>query len=679
MNRLTRFVRCVLHVITASMVILPALSPASSSAQTTIFPNSMAQSIAVNSSRVYFANSTGVPCDQFRRVLQRLPVVGGTPVTILDEPACELDTRWMKADGTYLFTYGAAGGTVSVVRTWVGGLSEDPTILATVGDASTQPGNIDLEGNWVYWCSSTSIGRVRRDGSQPVSVPLPEVVGRQIAAAGDGFVYWGQGDAAAGSIQRINLGEATPTAQLVAGGTFNTPRSITLDSDSVYWGETNGVIKRTPLTPGGAVTTVRGAVAGGWSVSYLLNDATRLYWIDVQPSGTSRIMRVSKTGGIVTQIGPGNLMFAVSLQQDVSLLYWLEGTTANIRRTIKDAGAALPDFTWLGLEVTQGIQNMANAVPIVQGKPALVRGYARSSLNAAPNVTALLAGSRVGGGPLPGTPLRPNVLTMTVPTDAAITEARRGSLDMTYTWDLPASWLTVDDITLVATINSDGAMLETSTANNTMLRGVAVWHTPPICIAAREIRTEQPNLRTSDAAFRDAIQRFATLFPARDVWVYPQSGQLEELDCCTWGPPWIYSDKWEVHEDADAIISQLIVEEVLSSNPIACDLAGASRHRVAMIAPTVNTGKISGYASNVWKVGFVKFATGSLAVFDGPGGGVTLAQSISQNFNGAFGTRWRHVDCGDPDSINPAYPYPPHTIGPIASTDFYGYDSISKA
>lgn len=685
MNGTTRpqllFRRVVARAARALAIALPliALSPGSSLAQTTVFPDSMAQAIAVDGARIFFGNTAGTPCEQFRRVVTRIPVSGGTPFTILDEPACELDTRFVKADGTYLFTYATVEGSARLVRTWTGGTSQDPTIVAPVDGAASQLGNIDVQGDWVYWCSSTHIGRVRRDGADPVSLPLPEVTGRRIAVAGDGLVYWGEGDTGTGSIKRVNLGDPSPSPELVAGGAFNSPRWITVDPTTVFWSETSGVIKRTTLTPGGPVTTIRAAVAGGWTASSIQNDEPRLYWIDVQSNGTSRLLRMSKSGGIVTQIGPGNLMFAASLQLDATQMYWLEGATANIRRTAKDAGAALTDLTWLGLEVTQGIQNVAGAVQIVEGLPTFVRGYARSSTGAAPNVTALLSGARANGTPLPGTPLRPNVQRLTVPPDATITEARRGSLAMSFNWDLPASWLAVDDITLTATINPDGALPESSTANNSFLRGVAVFHTPPLCIAAREIRTEQSNLRASDPLFRESVRRFATLFPARDVWVYPQSGQLEKLDCCTWYPPWVYADEWDVRSDAESIISQLIIEDALSSPPPACSAAGATRHRVAMLAPTVDTGQRSAFANNVWKVGFVRFSAPSLSLFDHPGGGATLAQGISRNFGGVAGTRWRSVNCGAPDSFNPAYPYPTGTIGPSGGSEFYGYDTISKA
>lgn len=678
MSRLKRLTRGILRAAAGATMIAAAFSPRSSIAQTTILSNSFARAISVDDAKVYFGNGTDEFC-QSRHLIKRLPVAGGTPVTILDEPGCELDPRAIKASGTYVFTYATVGAAANIVKTWTGGFSADPTILAPVVGGTNLFGNIDVQGDWVYWCNSQNIGRVQRDGTQARNVPLSQVVGRVIVAASNGFVYWGQGNAGAGSIQRIDLGAATPMAQPVAGGNFDSPRHITADSGFVYWTETSGVIKRTTLAPGGTVTTLRAAITGGWNSMSIITDDTRVYWIDFQSNGTCRIMRINKTGGVVTQIGPGNLSFAFSLQQDTDQLYWIEGTNANIRRIRKDAAAVQPDFTWTALEVTQGIQNIASAVPIVGGKPTFVRGYARSSLGNYPNVTATLAGVRANGSVLPGSPLRPNILTMTLPTDSTITETRRGSLNMSYNWDLPASWLSGDDITLTATINSDGSVLESTTGNNTLVRAVPVYHTPPICIKAREIRTEQPNLRTTSVAFRDAIRRFATLFPARDVWIYPQSGQLEEIDCCTWYPPWVYWDKWEVNDDADEIIVYLIIEETVSFNPGECNSAGAPTHRVAMVAPTVNTGNLGGYANYVWNVSFVKFSTDSSSPYDGPKGGTTLAQEISHNYNGAFGNRWQHVNCGSPDGLNPNYPYATNTIGPSGGANFYGYDSISKS
>src|SRR5262249_21692077 len=150
---------------------------------------------------------------------------------------------------------------------------------------------------------------------------------------------------------------------------------------------------------------------------------------------------------------------------------------------------------------------------------------------------------------------------------------------------------------------------------------------------------------TSD--FNRIINRFRTLFPARDVWLFPQSGQFEKLVVCCCLPPWCWV-AWNPADDSDQMIVQLIVEETFSEDPFQCFAAGAQTHRVAMIGPTVETGSQTGYANYVWNVNWVKFTTDGYTAYQRSDGGGTLAQEVAHNYNGVFGHRWKHVDCGGP-------------------------------
>src|SRR5690606_27350620 len=134
------------------------------------------------------------------------------------------------------------------------------------------------------------------------------------------------------------------------------------NSGFLYWSETSGVIKRISLD-GSFVQTLRPAVAGGYTVNSLVVDATHVYWLESTGGGIGRVFKVLKGGGTAVKVGPRNLSFANNLRQDADQLYWVETPNGNIRRIRKDAAAVQPDFTWLGLEVTQGIQDIANSVP----------------------------------------------------------------------------------------------------------------------------------------------------------------------------------------------------------------------------------------------------------------------------------------------------------------------------
>ncbi len=653
------------------------LAAAPAFAQTTIASQTGAASMSVDNGRVFFLNGNDEFC-QFPNIVRSISVAGGGVLDVMNEPGCTFDGRFMVVDGAYGFAVGRVGEAFTVERFFSGGLTPDPVEIARISQTGFPLiGNLSTSGDFVYWSTETVIARVRRDGTGLTTLTVPQFFTRTLAPSTNGFVYWGEGAVGVGSIRRVNLSATPPVIETVAGGTFNRPRATAVDATHVYWTEDGGVVKRTTLAPGGTVTTLRTAPAGAWTVGNFMIDATNLYWNEFQSNGTSRLFRMPKGGGAAVQVGPGNLMFVASLQQDTDQLYWREGLNSNIRRIRKDAAAITPDFTWLGLEVTQGIQNMANGVPIVQGKPTLVRGYARSSIANYPGVKAQLVGVRTSSGAaMPGSPLRSSVASMTVPGDISITDARRKNLNSTFNWDIPSSWL-ANDVTITAQLNFDSSVTEGVTTNNSTFRNVNVSSVDPVCIKARRTSTEVPSIGTNSAAFRDAIARLKTVFPARDIWVYPQGGIFEELSCCTWYPPFGYFGSWEVNEDRDKMIVQLIAEETFSLPPLDCALTLAPVHRVAMIPETART-QGSGYANYVWNVSWVRFDTDGSRAFDTPSGGMTLAQELAHNYNGVFGSRWLHVNCGNPDGINTAYPYPTNSIGPNDPNQYYGWDSISR-
>ncbi|MGE4198104.1 MAG: GC-type dockerin domain-anchored protein [Phycisphaerales bacterium] len=647
-------------------------------AQTTIASQTGAASLSVDNGRAFYLGGNDEFC-QSRNIVRSISVAGGPATVLLDEAGCTFDGRFMIVDGAFGFTIGNTPTVHTIQRYWTGGLSPDPVQIGTVtGNLNTLLGNMATQGDFVYWSTETAIERVRRDGTGgQQTLSLPQFFTRTIAAAGNGFVYWGEGGVGAGSIRRANLGAMPPVVEVVAGGTFNRPRNPVVDGTHIYWTEDGGVVKRTTLAPGGAVTTLRTAPAGGWNIGGFVVDDALLCWSEFQSTGTNRLFRMPKGGGTAVQVGPGNLSFVANLDQDTDQLYWREGLNGDIRRIRKDAAAVTPDFSWIGLEVTQSIQNMSNSVPIVKGKPTLVRGYARSSIGNYPGLKAQLVGVRTSNGAaLPGSPLRSSVASMTASSALTITDARRMDLGSTFNWELPASWLN-QDITLTAQLNFDGSVTESVTGNNNVVQVVDVSSVDPVCIKARRTSTEVPSIGTNSAAFRDAVARLKTLFPNRDVWVYPQGGIFEELSCCTWYPPFVYYGSWEVNEDRDKMIVQLIVEETFSLPPAECFLTLAPVHRVAMIPETART-QGTGYANYVWNVSWVKFVTGGSTGFETPEGGATLAQELAHNYNGVFGSRWLHVNCGSPDGINNGYPYPTNSIGPAGGTQYYGYDPISR-
>jgi len=665
MSMLSRSVSAGLAITASSLLATMAAG------QTTVAANTQTRAISVSGARVYFSDGTAEFCTSQRS--RSVSVAGGTITDQVVVQFCPFNSA-IKADGAYVFI----GSLGTIARFWSGGPSSEVTTIATPSIAPDIAFyKIDTQGDWVYWHTSAAIGRVARDGSDPIQISRATTFRNGMAAASNGFVYWSEGNDGAGVIKRADLSSPSPVT--VTGGTLNAPANLATDNNFVYWSETNGAIKRAPLIPGGSPITLRAAVPG-YTVNSLLVDLTHVYWLEsLGPPNTARIYRVPIGGGAATQVGPGNLNLAFGLQQDTANLYWIETSNGNILRMAKDAAAVGPDYTWLGLEATQGIQNIANGVPLVKGKPTLVRGYARTTIANYPYVSAQLHGVRTSNGlPLPGSPLRPSVATMSVPLDASINDGRRRNLASTFNWEIPDSWLN-NGVTLTAQINHQGVIFEPNTANNSISAALQVRDVPPVCLKLRRTRTSAPTYAASGADFLKVINRYRTLTPASDVWLFPLSGAFEEIECCTWYPPFVYWGEWEVGEDSNQMITQLIIEETFSLNPSQCNDAGAQTHRVAMVHPDAPTGDQGGFANYVWNVSWVKFSQGGSSGHGAPKGGGTLAQEIAHNHNSwPFQHRWDHVNCGEPDGINTDYPYATDTIGPAGALNYYGYDSITR-
>ncbi len=91
----------------------------------------------------------------------------------------------------------------------------------------------------------------------------------------------------------------------------------------------------------------------------------------------------------------------------------------------------------IGLEVTQGIQNLRNSVTLIEGKPTYVRAYVRSNSGTVQYVTAHLIGRR-NGAPLPGSPLSPDNIGMSVHVKQ---NPKRAQLNDSFYFRLPDGWI----------------------------------------------------------------------------------------------------------------------------------------------------------------------------------------------------------------------------------------------
>src|SRR5205085_6219038 len=124
------------------------------------------------------------------------------------------------------------------------------------------------------------------------------------------------------------------------------------------------------------------------------------------------------------------------------------------------------------LEITQAVQTTSNSVPLVDGRPAIVRVYAKYTGTTVPgSVTVSLTGSR-GGVALPPVTLGPQAVS------AAPSRAIYSS---SFNLPLPSSWLS-GTVAVTATVDSDGAIAESDETNNTTTATLNFHNVPALDI-----------------------------------------------------------------------------------------------------------------------------------------------------------------------------------------------------
>ena len=109
-----------------------------------------------------------------------------------------------------------------------------------------------------------------------------------------------------------------------------------------------------------------------------------------------------------------------------------------IKRLPVSATAITRDLRAANIEVTQGIQNLANSAPLTAKKPTYVRAYGTNALGPRANtVQARLYGTR-NGNPLPGSFLLPTNGTRSLVQGVSPDRAR---LNDGWLFQLPSSWI----------------------------------------------------------------------------------------------------------------------------------------------------------------------------------------------------------------------------------------------
>ena len=327
-------------------------------------------------------------------------------------------------------------------------------------------------------------------------------------------------------------------------------------------------------------------------------------------------------------------------------------TSKGLSRIRADAPPLSWDLAFKDWEITQGIQNLSNDVPLVANKPTFVRAYG-TKLNgpSAYGVEALLVGTAASGASL-GL-LR--ALNGTQNFFANNATPLRGVANNGWLFQLPDAWTNAGVTTLSLRIDPRAVFNDPNPGNNNSPnQSFTFTHKAPICIVTIPVRTHAPAASNTDPSLGRMAQVTHQLLPTSDVWLFHQDSDVAQLEARFGLPPWTY-EPYAVPAEKDNIIRSIAQRNTFSDDPDNCDNIGAVTHYVGLVHGDTDTGGNLGYGDNPGDDLYIKLIPPSILAttplfwqaqaFD------TLAHELSHNYGRS------HVNCGGPANTDSAYPY----------------------
>lgn len=635
--------------------------------------------------------------------LKGTPALGGTTALLVSVPAGACATHFLNpaADDSGIYYYNPRSGWIEKRPISVPFGPAQPLFQTSASTA------LVLDATHVYFSAGgSSVVAVDKAGTR--AFVLGNGIAANSLAVDDTYLYW----LGSGVLQRNRKADCGGI-----GWCFNTVEQLAFTNGQhllyqpynsfvrrrfLYWIE-GASIKSYGCTydfpPACGVSTLYTAPTDqAWQLSRLGTDGSRLFWIENYtvcnplcfPSNAGVLRRMSLGGGTPENIAEGLSSDPASPVLVAYNWVYYEPSWAHdkIERLPTNAEAIRHDLVAEAWEVTQSIQNLRNQAPLVANKPTYVRLYGRQLVGSRVNaVTAYLEGTTTGGDPLPGSPLRSINGERALVTGVGYDRARRND---GWLFELPPAWTTAGTIALRARLDPEGRYTDPNRSNNSLpdasqpAARLTFNINRPVCVVWVPVRTHSAAASADLPNFWQMINRFKTLWPVSDVWVYQQADDIAEFQLRFGIPPWEYGP-YEIPEDNGKIILSLIERGAFADDPDECDDAGARTHYFGMVHPTAGTGSNSGYANYAIAVGWVKLPPdtpdGVATEWTKPRAGSTMAQELGHNYNGLFGDRWKHVNCGGPEGINPNYPGDPCKLDSNPLTDpgtYFGFDVLTQ-
>ncbi len=395
------------------------------------------------------------------------------------------------ADANYLYWLGP----VAVMRLSTNANPGDaPQIFNALMDGS---GEVADGGDKLFVMSEGStpsikeINYIRKDNGQRVFVTTTSSAASSLQTDGS-YVYFVNG----GALVRVNPGvDNGVTLSTGVTGYYPEGRRLlfcTINpvqcsySDNVYvakgrqiyvYNNNTGTLGATPIyTSADTQATVYSMVTSGFLIggSLFLLERRPVACGDLICPTTYVLIRTGRSGGAVSNLYAATPSVVSAppypVTTDGTFVFWQENGA--LKRLPTDA-SALPEINLsvTGMEVTQGIQNLNNAVGLIKGKRTFVRVYVKSAGPAVSGVTARLSAPSLGGTSL--SPVNPAGANLTVRTNPS-----RNDIDQSFLFELPWNWTEENNLSLHADLNPFKFPLEPNYADNISTVVVAFGDSP---------------------------------------------------------------------------------------------------------------------------------------------------------------------------------------------------------
>ena len=251
------------------------------------------QSIAVDSTSVYWTEDIGTPWGGGTGALKKVGLNGGTVTTLASgTSAWQFGPQGIAVDSTSVYWTDNFSGTVNKVLISGGSVT---TLASGTNNWRYGPQGIAVDSTSVYWADGAGIRKVGINGGTVTTLASGTINPYAIAIDSTNIYWTGYTNTNSVTVNKVGLNGGTVTT--LALEQSGCPRGIAVDTTSVYWTDMcNWAVNKVGINGGSVTTLASGSYTGEFNGPYgIAVDSINVYWTEFNESGS--IYKVGINGG----------------------------------------------------------------------------------------------------------------------------------------------------------------------------------------------------------------------------------------------------------------------------------------------------------------------------------------------------------------------------------------------